>query len=276
MSILRLSTLSLTVAIAVFVLGYVNPSAAKPEPCVPGDPEPPPRCKPKPSDDPNELLYTVDLKGPFFPAPPDMRGAFEFENAASANLESKGRMLEGNQSVQLERALDDTDPQIDCSTGDADVMSACIVWNDVFSLCGLLGPYPGGGVNDHTAGPTEISMFTVESGDWSVSKGGGKIWLSLEFALDSPLEPDDPLFTNRLSASLQLTRPCDDPVDDPSCVTDENDKLIPTEAGETIYTLVNEASIHLRGQGGVTHSADCHADEDSLSTSYSTLVITAK
>ena len=41
-------------------------------------------------------------------------------------------------------------------------MSACIAWNDVFSLCGLLGPYPGGGVDDHTAGPTAISMFTVE------------------------------------------------------------------------------------------------------------------
>jgi hypothetical protein len=54
MNISRLSTLSLTLAVAVFSLGYVNPSAAKP--FCPGHPS----CKPPPD---NPIKYTAELTG---------------------------------------------------------------------------------------------------------------------------------------------------------------------------------------------------------------------
>ena len=95
-----------------------------------------------------------------------------------------------------------------------------------------------------------------------------RIWLSLGFTI---LASDNPATTRDLSASLQLTGPCNDPVNVPSC---EDTPLIPTEAGSIDNDLIN-ASIHLRGRGGVTHQAVCHADEDSLAASGSTLVITA-
>ena len=61
MNILRLSTLSLTLAIAVITLGYVNPSfAGKPGACN-SDP-PHPSCK----DDPvSSITYRVALEGAF-------------------------------------------------------------------------------------------------------------------------------------------------------------------------------------------------------------------
>lgn len=267
MSILRFSTLSLTLAIVIFSLGYVDSSiAAPPEPCVPDDDRK--RCKPKPGDDPSGVTYTVDLVGPDF-ANADVRGAFEFDDAGepspvSATLDKGG--LKGAGSFAMTRPGGVSD----CSGDD---QNACMVWNDVFNLCGLLGPYSGGELDDMT-GPTLLETFAVEPGGWEVAKGGGRIWLSLGFTIVSPLDPDDPLFTDRLSVSLQLTGPCIDPVGDSPC---EQDLLIPTATGAAGATKndLTDARIHLRGKGGVTHNAECHADNDVLYPYGSTLVITA-
>jgi hypothetical protein len=76
-----------------------------------------------------------------------------------------------------------------------------MVWNDVFNLCGLLGPYNGGGPDDGS-GPTNLNTFTVLSGDWSVNQGGGRRWIGFGFAIDQSFSDA----TDRdLSASLQLT-----------------------------------------------------------------------
>ena len=64
-----------------------------------------------------------------------------------------------------------------------------------------------------------------------------------------------------------------DPENNPSCNLDP--LLIPTVVGESSSTELYEARIHLRGKGGVTHNAVCHADDDLLSPSFSIMVITA-
>ncbi len=66
MSILRLSTISLTLIIAVFALGHVNPaSAGKVKNCDPGEGPVHPSCKPNPDDDPptTATKFTVELTG---------------------------------------------------------------------------------------------------------------------------------------------------------------------------------------------------------------------
>ena len=108
MNILRLSTLSM--AIAVFALGYVNPSYA--------DPPPHDHGGGNNGDDP--VTVTVDLIGPMA----GVRGAFEFVSSAFATLDNGS--LKGDEAVTMVRP----DP------GDA---NALIEWNRVFDLCGLLG-----------------------------------------------------------------------------------------------------------------------------------------
>lgn len=201
------------------------------------------------------LNYTVDLVGPVL-GTASVRGTFEFENAASATLDRGALTGDGPVTMKRRGANADCDAPVDPDR------NACIDWNIVFNLCGLLGL-------DTIPSTTGIDEFTVERRDWSVSKGGGKIWISFGFALESPLGPSNPLFTDRLSASLQLTSPCYNAEIDPSC---ENQPLIPTAAG-TINTLITDYSIHLRGKGGVTHKARCHAGDGTLGVG-SYLVIT--
>ena len=88
MNILRLSTLSLTLAIAVFALGYVNPSsAAKPGACL-GDPPLHPSCK----DDPvSSITYKVALEG-----------AFEILER-DATLEARDAILRSSVAVTMDR-----------------------------------------------------------------------------------------------------------------------------------------------------------------------------
>lgn len=260
MIILRLSTFSLIMAIAVITIALpatpalANPADAKGchthKECDSGG-------------DPGGLTYTIDLIGPY-PANPSIRGAFEFDDAArSATLDRGALKITG--AVTMKR------PSIvDCVNGNEDQRAACTVWNDVFNLCGLLGPWNGMDADDGST-PTNLYTFTVLSGDWSVNQGGGRRWIGFEFTIAPSFSSDE--IDRDLSASLQLTSPClVDPVNNPSC---ENDPPLIPASGETTETLLQEARIHLRGKGGVTHKADCHADNDSLSTSFSTLVITA-
>ena len=205
MSILRLSTLSL--AIAVFALGYNTSFADKPG--AGGHDH---------GADPGGFTYTIDLIGPS-----SLRGAFEFDGTGgSATLDKGALKITG--AVTMTRPGDATSQTDSCSIGDADQL-ACMGWNDVFNLCGLLGPFDGGGPDD-TSGPTKLNTFTVLSGDWSINQGGGRRWIGFEFAIDQSFSDA----TDRdLSASLQLTSPCIvDPENNPACQSDP--PLIPAEA----------------------------------------------
>ncbi len=134
----------------------------------------------------------------------------------------------------------------------------CKAWNGVFNLCGLLGPS-----ND-----VDVLDFEAPFGrkGWTVAKVVDEVSVGLSFELFGPLS-DDPL-----KVSLQLKGPC---IGD--CV------LIPTESNMGVPVIVDDVelfrtltipltrySIHLRGKGGVTHNALCHArldeDEDDLGT----------
>ena len=240
MNILRLSTLSLTLAIAVFALGYVSPSFAdKPGsgPC--GQVH----CD-HGEENPSDLAYTVNLIGPI-PALPSVRGAFEFEGGAeSVTLQFKGIELRGDVDVTIERPL----------VADA---NALVVWEEVFNLCGLLGP-------DTDPSTTLVTDFTILRGDWVVGQGGDREGIFFKFeipAIFSPLSDDRPL-----SATLHLFRTCTSP-----CGT------IPTSAtGGTPKRIdLTNSQIHLKGKGGVTAQAACHGDMDLLAASGSTLLITA-
>jgi hypothetical protein len=205
----------------------VNPSFA----------DPPPHDHGKKGDDPSGLTYTIDLNGP-----DSLRGAFEFVGSGTATLDKKG-ILKGVDSVDMERP----GTTVGCTTPEE--QGACMVWNDVFNLCGLLDPIPN---------------FTVLGGDWEVSTGSF-VFVGFGFELESPLSPDNPLSVSLALAGTCSPSPCEiiPVVGDP--------KVIPL----TLY------SIHLKGKGGVTHNADCHASLDypmpiSLGGVHgSTLVITA-
>ena len=176
MNILRLSTLSLTLAIAVFALGY-NPSFAdKPNSDGCGQVH----CDH--GEDLGDLTYTVNLIGPIPPDPPSVRGAFEFEGGlVSATLESKGRVLKGDAPVTMKRPVSD--------------LNAVAVWEDVFNLCFLLG----------SPGATLLTQFTVEIGDWSVSNSSEKQFISFGFEIAANFSPPS---SRPLSAFLQLSRDC--------------------------------------------------------------------
>ncbi len=153
MKILRLSTLSLTLAVAVFALGY-NPSFADQPRC--GD-NADQHCNH--GDDPGGLTYTVDLNGPDrFDL--TIRGAFEFNPAGMASAKNaileKGA-LNGVQGVDMSRPGN----TVDCTSVISEE-GACRRWEDVFRLCDLLG----------TPNRTMISTvagFSVSAGDWQVS-----------------------------------------------------------------------------------------------------------
>ena len=139
MNILRLSTLSLTLAIAVFALGYVNPSfAGKPGAC---NIEPPhPSCK----DDPvSSIKYKVALEGAFLIPERD------------ATLESRDQVLRSGDPVTIVRP---DDPVFPVSENPLQT-----TWDNVFAFCGLLNGTPT--VADFTAS-------SVKKG-WTIGRPGG-------------------------------------------------------------------------------------------------------
>ena len=208
MNILRLSTLSLTLAITVFAFGYTNPAFADKPPHSHGG-----------GEDPGGLTFTVELKGPT----PSLRGAFEFNGgpAVSATLKSKGNELRGDADVEMVRP----------ANADA---NAQVVWDQVFNLCDLLN---------------EIPDFLALSGDWAVSRSSERQFIRFGFELDASLSD---LTDNPLSASLHLSRTC--------ASVAECSAIIPTAPGEA-SVLMTDYAIHLKGKGGVTHKALCHASD---------------
>ena len=175
MNILRLSTLSLTLAIVVFALGY-NPSFAD---------------KPDPIDGHNHanepivtIDYTVELSD----------GAFGFHHGAVDVTPESEFKLSGDQPVHLIRPGGaNIHDHLVCAT-DPLTDPLCMVWNGVFDLCGLLGP----------TGMEDVPEFTVSAGrkGWALEKVVDEVWVSFGFPLDSPLSSDP------LSVGLRLSGAC--------------------------------------------------------------------
>ena len=98
---------------------------------------------------------------------------------------------------------------------------------------------------------SSASAGTSDSVQW-IAKVNGEVWVPLAFPLDSPLDLSDPLYTDRLSAGMQLKGQCPDA----EC------SLIPVGNEVSASTLnidLTRFAIHLRGKAGVTHAAECHA-----------------
>ena len=180
MNILRLSTLSLTLVIAVISLGYANPSFAAPS------------CSKNPSHpdcipDSAGITYSVELMGRVFhfapPGPVKDDGALLAEPAVP---------------LIFSRPTGDVpcDPNSDIVADEA----AC-AWDAVFAACeNFFGPNPIPGI-----GPTAmmVSGFTSPAGDWSIDKAGGvRLAMSIPFDSmgDSPPGPGGTYF----SVHLQL------------------------------------------------------------------------
>ena len=106
MNISRVATFSLTLAVAVFALGYVNPSLA-------GKPDS--EGNHDHGDDPSVLTYTADLTG-----------AFVFNEVVTVN--SQGTVLTSTDPVTIIRPID---PSLETA------------WNAVFAQCNIFfGPTP--------------------------------------------------------------------------------------------------------------------------------------
>ncbi len=149
MKILRLSTLSLTLAIAVVTLGYVNPSSAgKPNAC--NEDPPHPSCK----DDPvSSITYTAQLTGPRT-GPPDESGvptlipwAFEIP-VRDVVLEGQDHILRSGDPVTIVR---------DVSMGPLQT-----TWDDVFDFCSGLLVFP-----------VDQFLATAAKKGWTIERPGG-------------------------------------------------------------------------------------------------------
>ncbi len=228
MNILRLSTLSLTLAVAVFALGYTNPAFA---------------------DKPSGGNHNHD-GDPGFPTGMTVQligGAFVFDEGEVGVTPDSEFKLSGNVDVNMTR------PGFDPALGS---------WNNVFDLCGLLGP----------TGAEVVPGFPVSAGrkGWTVQKVLEEVWVQLRFPLDSPLAPSDPLFTDRLTAGMQLKGACPPPAC--SLIPDNIEDVMGSNES-TLTIPLTDYAIHLRGKGGVTHEALCHAGSDPIGVT-TNLVIT--
>ncbi len=135
MNILRLSTLSLTLAVAVFALGYNTSFADKPDPITGHGPH---------DDDPSAIDYSVELTA----------GAFVFgtthDNSVDVTANKKGTELRSADPVTLIRPTDSTLEGI---------------WNNVFEQCpDFFGPTP-----------VDVPSFEAPSDGkgWTINKEGG-------------------------------------------------------------------------------------------------------
>jgi len=140
MNILRLSTVSLTLAIAVFALGYANPSFAAPKNCVDDDPRPScPKDDPEPDPPTPSVTYTAQLTGVFATDPVNV----------SPNGKENTLFPDFAGDLKFVRSLVDASP-------------AQIAWDLVFNDCAILGPT--GFV---------FPSFTVSADNLSYQKPGG-------------------------------------------------------------------------------------------------------
>ena len=173
MNTLRLSTLLLSLAIAVVTLGYAT-SAFAGKKC---DEDPDhPSCK---DDSASSITYTVELMG----------RAFHFGPPVNVTPNEKENALFPDTDVTFSRpgplAVDD---------------AARAAWDAVFASCeNFFGPTP-----IRPVGPTPIvvSGFTVPAGDWRINRGGGVrlVMPDIPFDFSGIYNPDDPDF----KVTLQL------------------------------------------------------------------------
>ena len=134
MNILRLSTLSLTLAIAVITLGYVDSASARPVDCDPVLNSTHPKCKNEEATG-GSITYTAALEG-----------AFVFD---SLDVVTNSK---GNELAITPAAITIIKPD----ASEADELPFLATWNNVFTMpdaegepCNLLGP------------PGSVDKFTV-------------------------------------------------------------------------------------------------------------------
>ena len=155
MNTLRLSTLSLTLAIGVMTLGYVNPSLAKPE--CPGHPS----CK----DDgggSTGITYTVELTGRVFPIAPPV------------TVKEDGKLVSDSaETLTFSRPSD---------------AAARDAWDAVFAACeNFFGTQP-------ILGPTPVTVsgFEVSADNWQVQKPGGvRLQMFILFDIEGNSPPEN-------------------------------------------------------------------------------------
>ncbi len=237
MNILRLSTLSLSLAIAIFALGYVNPSFAAPpdKPCSPW-----PSCKDD-GDGGGGIDYTAELKGAFVFGP------------LSVTLEGQDERLRHADDVIISRPDAVGSPEL------------AATWDNVFSM-----PDNTGTPCDLFGNPGTVVVFTAPKKEkgvkgWWIAKPGG---VGIRFR---KIE----LFTNSgdpVDVGLDLIGDCEySGGTDPSC-----DPFLPdpdTNNGISEIPLLNFL-IHAKAAKGTPAIDGCH-DGGGLLLSESTLVIKA-
>ena len=236
MNILRFSTLTLTLAIAVMTLGYADPSFAGKK-CT-KDPMHP-SCKP-PADAGN--LYTVEG-----------RGAFVFGPVA-ATLEGQNNTLRPDVDAVMTRPIDGFET----------------TWDNVFSTpqadtgdpCNLFGP--PGAVDSYTFHRKERRVK-----GWAVELAGGVLIKSHADQMTTALDADvhvDLLLIGNCEYSDGGTEPCDPFLPDPD--TDYGHGPGVSEITLSVFWIVAKA---VKGTPAIE---GCHSARTNLLAS-STLVITA-
>jgi hypothetical protein len=234
MNILRLSTLSLGLAIAVFSLAFSNSSSAKGKDCDEFDTRP--KCSGN-NDDNTGVTYIVELT----------EGAFILNQPVTSDGEN---VLKGDNPFPITRP----GGSVSCSGLSASNhpdAAACETWGHVFDVCDL---YLINGRDPY--GP---DAFDVQNGrkGWEVVKWTGGIQIVFKTSFSTPLSaPDD------LDVYLRLESDCsyDSP---PGCEPFLPDTPDPGESTERTHELTSYWS-HARGKGGITHNAPCHVGQGDL------------
>ena len=253
MSILRLSTLSLSLAIAVFALGYVNSSSAAPKNC---DTHPRPACNPDPDPDPDPpstITYTAEL-----------RGAFVFGTTDPLSVDSHGNYLQHNAPVTITRP--------DCEGSDCDAQET---YNHVFSMpaadselpCNLFGPPSPFGPDSFTAPKNERNVK-----GWEIDKPGSVrvLFRGVPITLS---DGKDVVVRLQLIGDCEYsggTEPCDPFLPDPN--VDYSDG---TRGNGISVILLKHFWIQAKAAKGTPAIDGCHSASGDLLSVPSTLVITA-
>jgi hypothetical protein len=187
MSILRLSTLSLALAIGVMTLGYVNSSSAAPKNC---DTHPRPACDPDPDPEPpSTITYKAELKGRVF--------SFAQMNVTP---DGDGHTLYPDETGTLTFSRPTGTAACNSASQNSLDEAAC-AWDAVFAACeNFFGPNPIEGIGPT---PNVVESFEVAADDWSIQQPGG-VRLAMKIAFNrfaiSPPGDEGTYF----SVSLQL------------------------------------------------------------------------
>ena len=236
MNILRLSTLSLTVAIAVITLAFANPASAKGKNCAPlGDP------RPKCADEPPAAGLTFKV---------EMDGAFVMNQLTT----SDGNELLGDIDFTINEPDLDLDPL------------AAETWNNVWDVCNIYGPAPFG-PDAFTTTPDR-----KEKVQWVVTKSGGGIRVYFITTIQSPIDLLNPLGVVLILTS-KCAYHADQQDDFPGRTLCDHPFLPEGEGNQTTFDMQHFWN-HADGKKGITHAQTCHVGEGELLPSHSTLTIT--